>query len=87
MDTSTYRHRDVGYSHSSNYDNVHGVQHSFITPATPTRNNETILNDEWLDLNVQQNLNDRINHVQINDCSILKIGKNILNRMKAEKQN
>ena len=33
LDTSRYRHRDVGYGHSSNYDNVHRVQHSFITPG------------------------------------------------------
>ena len=33
LNTSTYRHRDVGYGHSSNYDNVHGVQHCFITPG------------------------------------------------------
>ena len=32
-DTSTYRHRGVGYGHSSNYDNVHRVQHHSITPG------------------------------------------------------
>ena len=30
--TSTYRHRGVGYGHSPNSNNVHGVQHGFITP-------------------------------------------------------
>ena len=33
MDTSTYRHRDVGYGHSPKYDNAHRVQHRFITPG------------------------------------------------------
>ena len=32
-DTSTYRHKGVGYGHSSNYDNVHRVQHHSITPG------------------------------------------------------
>ena len=38
--------------------------------------------DDWVDLNHQQNFNDRNNHVQLTNKSLLKIGKNILiNRM------
>ena len=33
VDTSTYRHRDVRYGNSSNSNNVHRVQHCFITPG------------------------------------------------------
>ena len=32
MDTSTYRHQDVGYGHSSQKHNAPGVQHCFMTP-------------------------------------------------------
>ena len=39
-------------------------------------------NDGWLDLNFQQNFNERNNHVQINDLANLIIGKNnIVNRL------
>ena len=37
-----------------------------------------IVNDDWMDLNLQQNFNSRLLSVQINDFSNLKIGKNIL---------
>ena len=44
--------------------------------------NGAIINDDWMDLNNQQNFNQRFNHVQIFDNSKLKIGKNIImNRM------
>ena len=33
MDTSTYRHWDVGYGPSPQYSKAQGVQHSFITPG------------------------------------------------------
>ena len=36
------------------------------------------LNEDWVDLNYQQNFNNRQKFVQINDESALKIGKNIL---------
>ena len=40
-------------------------------------------NDNWIDLNFQQNFNDRNNFVQINDVSKLLIGRNtIVNRFK-----
>ena len=32
-DMSTYRHRDVGYGHSSQHNPAQGVQHCFITPG------------------------------------------------------
>ena len=40
--------------------------------------NGYILNDDWMDMNVQQNFNARLNSVQINDMSNLSLGKNIL---------
>ena len=41
-------------------------------------------NDNWIDLNFQQNFNDRNNFVQITDNSRLLIGKNtIVNRFKS----
>ena len=40
-------------------------------------------NDNWIDLNFQQNFNDRNHHLQINDVSRLLIGRNtIVNRFK-----
>ena len=33
LDTSTYRHRDVGYGHSSQHINAQGVQYRFTTPG------------------------------------------------------
>ena len=36
------------------------------------------MSDDWLDLNYQQNFNNRQKYVQINDVSTTKIGKNIL---------
>ena len=41
--------------------------------------NGKIKNDNWIDLNFQQNFNDKDNHVQINDVSKLRIGKQIDN--------
>ena len=39
-------------------------------------------NMDWIDLNFQQNFNDRNLHVRINDVSRLRIGKNtIMNRL------
>ena len=35
-------------------------------------------NQDWIDLNFQQNFNERNIHVQINDVSNLRIGRNIL---------
>ena len=44
--------------------------------------NGAIVNDDWMDLNNQQNFNERFNCVQIFDSSKLKVGKNlIINRM------
>ena len=40
--------------------------------------NGYILNDDWMDMNVQQNFNARLNSIQINDMLNLRIGKNIL---------
>ena len=41
-----------------------------------------MMNDDWIDLNFQQNFNDRNNHVQINDASKLRIGRNtLMNRL------
>ena len=40
--------------------------------------NGYILNDDWMDMNVQQNFNARLNCVQINDMWNIRIGKNIL---------
>ena len=40
--------------------------------------NGHIINDDWMDMNAQQNLNARMNCVQINDRSNLRIGKNIM---------
>ena len=40
--------------------------------------NGAIINDDWMDLNNQQNFNERYNYVQIFDNSKLKIGKNII---------
>ena len=38
--------------------------------------------EDWIDLNFQQNFNNPNNHVQINDISNLRIGKNsLMNRM------
>ena len=34
--------------------------------------------DDWQDLNVQQNFNARCDTFHINDCSKMKVGKNIL---------
>ena len=36
------------------------------------------MSDDWLDLNHQQNFNNRQKYVQINDVSKTKIGRNIL---------
>ena len=36
------------------------------------------MNDDWVDLNLQQNFNARLNCVQINDFSKLRVGKNIM---------
>ena len=45
--------------------------------------NRFINDEDWLDMNVQQNFNDRSTFVQINDYSNLKIGKNIMaNRLR-----
>ena len=39
-------------------------------------------NQDWIDLNFQQNFNDRSIRVQINDVSNLRIGRNsLMNRM------
>ena len=44
--------------------------------------NGAMINDDWVDLNNQQNFNERSNFVQIFDTSSLKIGRNIImNRM------
>ena len=44
--------------------------------------NGKIQNDDWMDLNFQQNFNDRNNYVQINDFSRIRIGRNsIMNRL------
>ena len=40
--------------------------------------NGNIINDDWIDLNFQQNFNNRQKYVLINDESTLRIGKNIL---------
>ena len=40
--------------------------------------NGSNIDDDWVDLNLQQNFNSRMNCVQINDFSKLKIGKNIM---------
>ena len=40
--------------------------------------NGHIINDDWIDMNVLQNFNARMNCVQINDRSNLRIGKNIM---------
>ena len=46
------------------------------------KNNGEIINDDWIDMHFQQNLNLRSNTVQIVDRSKFKIGKNImLNRL------
>ena len=37
--------------------------------------NGYILNDDWMNMNVQQNFNARLNSIQINDMSNLRIGK------------
>ena len=40
------------------------------------------MNDDWMDMNFQQNFNDRTDRVHITDNSRLRIGKNcIMNRM------
>ena len=40
-------------------------------------------NEDWIDLNFQQNFNERNNHVQIYEVSRLRIGRNtIVNRLK-----
>ena len=45
--------------------------------------NATDQNDNWIDMNFQQNFNDRNNYVQINDVSRLLIGRNnIINKLK-----
>ena len=39
-------------------------------------------NNDWIELNFQQDVKDRENHVQINDVSKLRIGKNcIMNQL------
>ena len=44
--------------------------------------NGAMINDDWMDLNNQQNFNERHNSVQIFDTSRLRVGKNIImNRM------
>ena len=44
-------------------------------------NSET-QNDDWIDLNNQQNFNDRVQSIQVIDDSRLKIGKNLfVNRL------
>ena len=44
--------------------------------------NASIENENWIDLNFQQNFNDRNTRVQINDVSRLTVGKNnIMNRL------
>ena len=44
--------------------------------------NGAMINDDWLDLNDQQNFNERFNSVQIFDTSRIRVGKNIImNRM------
>ena len=40
--------------------------------------NDSNMNEDWMDMNVQQNFNSRLTVIQINDFSNLKIGKNIL---------
>ena len=40
--------------------------------------NGNFINDDWVDLNYQQNFNDRQKFVQITDESVTRIGKNIL---------
>ena len=40
--------------------------------------NGNFINDDWVDLNYQQNFNDRRKFVQITDESATRIGKNIL---------
>ena len=40
--------------------------------------NSEMMNDDWVDLNSQQNFNDRQKLVQITDESLTRIGKNIL---------
>ena len=49
MDTSTYRHWDVGYGHYPQLHNVQGVQHHFIIPEQ--RRHVTLKN---LELNVKK---------------------------------
>ena len=50
LDMSTYQHRDFRYGHSPNYDNVHGVQHCFITPGQHRHVNSFNLVDTIYDL-------------------------------------
>ena len=79
------------YDNMMGYDRLHEVQNR----ATPMKmmkyrlaiqlykiyNNKSESQD-WLDLNFQQNFNDRYQHVYITDVSVLRIGKNcIMNRL------
>ena len=41
--------------------------------------NGFIINNDWIDMNVQQNFNTRKGNVLITDNSSLRVGKNILN--------
>ena len=69
------------------YDQQHKLQ-GWATPMEMMRYRLSIqlhklyngdqLNEDWVDLNYQQNFNNRQKFVQINDESALRIGKNIL---------
>ena len=79
------------YDSSISFDKLHELQRR----ATPTKMmcyrlavqlykvyNARMMNDDWIDLNFQQNFNDRNNHVQINDVSKLRFGRNtLMNRL------
>ena len=79
------------YDSSISFNKLHELQKR----ATPTKMmwyrlavqlykvyNAIMMNDDWIDLNFQQNFNDRNNHVQINDASKLRIGRNtLMNRL------
>ena len=40
--------------------------------------NSNLATDDWMDLNYQQNLNDRTNMFHIIDISRMRVGKNVL---------
>ena len=75
----------------SQYDSMMGYErlHELHNRATPIKMmrywmaiqlyklyNSGTESQDWMDLNFQQNFNDRNPHVQINDASNLRIGKN-----------